>query len=171
MSQSVNGTLWKAKYGLTGSIYWKRKFCYADAEKFVHWQTEIRPDNNNTPPRHGFLLYRTTITEDPKLRACSFKFVDKLDNRTMIFAAENVVELEKWMRILNLPHPDPAVKIEKPPEEDNQSVISLFENAIEDPIGQSDQGVENAIDYIINFFERNDFRVCAFLGRNSTVLM
>lgn len=109
--ESISGVLWKCKYGIAGSVYWKKKFTYLDSEKLLHWQTEKRPtESDKTPPRHGFLLHRCEITEEPKLRPCAFKITDKLDNRSMIFACNNVAEYDKWMKILSMEHKDPATK-------------------------------------------------------------
>jgi hypothetical protein len=120
-AHSISGVLWKCKYGITGSVYWKKKFCYADEEKLLHWQTDKKPnENEKTPPRHGFLLHRCNITEEPKLRPCAFKLVDKIDNRSMTFAANNVAEYEKWLKVLMVEHKDPntAVSVEDTEEAD-----------------------------------------------------
>jgi hypothetical protein len=106
---SVSGVLWKCKYGMTGAVYWKKKFTYLDHEKLLHWQSDRRPtEGDKSPPRHGFLLQRCDITEEPKMRPYAFKLTDRVDKRSMVFATETLAEYEKWLEILMGEHVDPA---------------------------------------------------------------
>lgn len=98
--QSVAGSLWKHKKGLTGS-YWKKKWVYADHEKVLQWHEKEKSDiAKESVPQHGFVLRRCKITEEGNLRPYAFKILDNDDGRSMIFAADNISEYENWLNIL-----------------------------------------------------------------------
>jgi hypothetical protein len=99
-ADSISGSLWKYKRNKLGLFSWKKKWVKADEERLLHWHESTRPKSEFSGAKHGFFLYRSVI-EECDLRPYAFRITDEQDGRSMVFAADNMVEYEKWLRVLS----------------------------------------------------------------------
>ncbi len=105
MSESVDnnditkeGSLWKMKKGITGSVYWKRNWVLIDYDHLYQWQTNSKPRNGEAP-KYTCQLGDCNI-EETQLRKFSFKITEKSAQKSMVFAADDFDTYEAWLRLL-----------------------------------------------------------------------
>lgn len=94
---AVQGLLWKCKKGVTGSS-WKKNWAFCDGIQFSQYGGNMRPDKNEEP-KYSMELVECTIKEND-CREYSFEIVDNFTKKSMVFAASDANQFQKWWSIL-----------------------------------------------------------------------
>lgn len=94
---SIQGVLWKQKRNVTG-VNWKRQWVYADDRQFLQWSGKTRPLRGEKPKYA--MEVSSLLVEECNLRKFAFQITDLQSGLEMIFAADDNLSFNKWMKIL-----------------------------------------------------------------------
>ena len=96
----MEGLLLRGKESyLKGGWYWKKKWAQLENDIFYHGSGEVKSSLsslNNTPAKYIFDVKRCEISVVESKQYC-FKILDRKDGRTMVFAADNLENYNKWV--------------------------------------------------------------------------
>eukprot|EP01039_Chlorochromonas_danica_P003279 gene3279-3596_t len=95
---SIQGVLWKLKRNVTG-VTWKRQWVYADDRQFLQWSGKTRPLRGEKP-KYALQVSPSLLIEECNLRKFAFQITDLQNGFEMIFAADDNLSFNKWMKIL-----------------------------------------------------------------------
>lgn len=126
----VEGSIWKLKTGLTGNIYWRKNWVYADDSRLLQWQAKTRPKNTEEP-KYNILLEDYNISSSV-IKDFAFQLVHKNNKKdNFIFAVDNAEDYEAWLFVLI---PETVESSEHPPESVVESKEEIEEESDEESI-------------------------------------
>lgn len=100
MTETLQGSLWKMKKGITGSVYWRKNWVSADHEKLEQYTSKSKPPEEEEPKY--VVLLSSCVVEELSIRKFCFKISDATNGTDLVFACDNFSQYESWLKFIVL---------------------------------------------------------------------